>query len=68
MLHLADPDFVSIEWQSNHVHPRLILFTCLDPPGHEERFLHECLVLRFADGISFVIDLSAWQYGFDKVL
>jgi hypothetical protein len=68
MLILADPDFVSIEWQSAHIHPRLILFTCLDLPGHEQRFLYKFLVLRFTDGISFVLDLSAWQYGLDKVL
>jgi hypothetical protein len=64
----GDPNFVKLECRQARVRPRLVLFGHQDRPGDERVFRHNYIIIRFVHNISFVLDLSGYQFGFNKVL
>lgn len=62
------PDFVKIESKIAGVHPRIILFDHNDLPGKEQVFSHNYIIITFEWGIRFVLDLTGYQFGFQRIL
>ncbi|KAH7062928.1 hypothetical protein BKA63DRAFT_497322 [Paraphoma chrysanthemicola] len=60
------PELKDIEAWSSMVRPRLVLFTDQDRPGRERAAKHNYIVIKFLNEISFVIDISGYQFGFEK--
>jgi hypothetical protein len=65
---IDDPNFIKLECRQAQIRPRLILFSDLDCPGDERVIIHNYIIIRFVHGISFVLDLSGYQFGFNKAL
>jgi hypothetical protein len=59
------PDFIKLEAKCACVRPRLVLFDPREIPGEERYFKHTYIVMRFRHGISLVLDLSGYQFGFE---
>lgn len=62
------PGFVRMESKRERVVPRIILFREDDIPGEETVFEHNYIVITFKHGFRFVLDLTSYQFGFERVL
>lgn len=64
------PGFVKIESKRDRVVPRIILFEGIDleVSGRERVFDHNYIVITFKHDSRFVLDLTGYQFGFQRVL
>jgi hypothetical protein len=50
------------------VRPRLVLFGPGGMPGNEVVYEHTYIILRFRHGVELVLDLTGYQFGYERYL